>query len=147
MGLPSSKYKEYINSPKWVFKRAEFLKSNLVQKASDVNNRIIYKCGICQRFTRFAEVHHITYQNLGEELLSDLMCLCTVCHHKVHELGFEQAKNRPIPNLYSLSTYWDEKKAFLQKQKFTVYPKIALFEDKITNKHMKHRKFKSKNKK
>jgi 5-methylcytosine-specific restriction endonuclease McrA len=33
------------------------------------------------------QVHHMTYQNRGNERFEDLRLLCTECHHRVHTLG------------------------------------------------------------
>jgi len=32
------------------------------------------------------EVHHLTYDNLGDESLEDLICLCRDCHRQLHGL-------------------------------------------------------------
>jgi 5-methylcytosine-specific restriction endonuclease McrA len=33
---------------------------------------------------RAVEVHHLTYERLGEERLTDLVALCRSCHEREH---------------------------------------------------------------
>jgi 5-methylcytosine-specific restriction endonuclease McrA len=40
------------------------------------------------------EVHHKTYERLGEEELEDLVVLCHGCHREEH--GLPRSKRRPI---------------------------------------------------
>ena len=44
-----------------------------------------FKCEICGSESSL-EIHHISYDHLGNELDSDLMCLCRNCHQIVHDL-------------------------------------------------------------
>lgn len=41
-----------------------------------------FRCSSCNDL----HVHHITYEHLGEEKMSDLQVLCASCHRKEHEL-------------------------------------------------------------
>jgi hypothetical protein len=41
-------------------------------------------CQLCKLETA-TEVHHLTYKNLGNELLEELTSYCRACHEKVHE--------------------------------------------------------------
>ena len=43
-----------------------------------------YTCQFCKS-ERATEVHHLTYKNLGNELLEELTSYCRACHEKVHE--------------------------------------------------------------
>lgn len=45
-----------------------------------------HKCTRCPNRTRL-EVHHLTYERLGDELLSDLTTLCYDCHRAIHKEG------------------------------------------------------------
>ncbi len=40
-----------------------------------------YKCTKCPN-TNCLEIHHLTYERYGKELLADLITLCTDCHRK-----------------------------------------------------------------
>ena len=42
-----------------------------------------YKCVICNE-AKDLNVHHITYENLGAEKVSDLVTLCRNCHENIH---------------------------------------------------------------
>jgi len=64
-------YKEYINSPKWQRKRQQRL-------ALDNN-----ECKLC--FTRDnLRVHHISYDQLGDEPMKHLLTVCRECHTMIH---------------------------------------------------------------
>ena len=43
------------------------------------------KCSMCGA-TKTLEVHHLTYDNHGDELhhLDDLTCICRKCHENLH---------------------------------------------------------------
>lgn len=42
-----------------------------------------FKCVICNE-AKNLNVHHITYENLGAEKVSDLVTLCQGCHENIH---------------------------------------------------------------
>lgn len=51
------------------------------------DNYACQSCGAKQNL----EVHHITYEQLGKEKLTDLVALCSKCHNHVHnELGYDR---------------------------------------------------------
>ena len=68
---PYYKYCEYLNSQEWKGKRDLALK------------RDGYKCQKCKIKTA-DDVHHLTYENLGNEKLSDLLSVCRECHIRIH---------------------------------------------------------------
>jgi hypothetical protein len=68
-------YQDYLRSPEWQNKRTWAL------KWAD------YRCQVCNSPDRL-EVHHRTYQNLGQELPGDLTVLC----HKHHKLLMPERK-------------------------------------------------------
>lgn len=49
--------------------------------------------GLCQgcREVKGAHVHHLTYERLGEELLTDLVLYCEPCHEKAHGRKFARS--------------------------------------------------------
>ncbi len=69
-------YKEYLQSSLWYQKREFFLKLNP-------------KCKKCRKES--TEVHHISYENIGNEGGRDLMALCRKCHKKIH--GVKNGRN------------------------------------------------------
>ena len=74
----SFEYKLYMQSAPW-----RILSDMVKQRAG-------YTCEICsavgKKIGGFAtlHVHHLTYERFGEEDMSDLVCLCSNCHRKVH---------------------------------------------------------------
>lgn len=66
-------YYAYINGPEWKARRARHL--------------LTYgkRCEACHR-TQDIEVHHRTYQRMGDELDTDLAVLCDDCHTLVHQI-------------------------------------------------------------
>ncbi|PLS85216.1 MAG: hypothetical protein CYG60_13800 [Actinobacteria bacterium] len=66
-------YKEYLRTPHWKRKREAKLRS------------VGRRCQFCNRGPHNLDVHHRTYERLGEELDQDLTVLCRACHTNFHE--------------------------------------------------------------
>ena len=67
------KYEEYIQSKEWRAKKRERLvKDNFL-------------CQDCRIPNKALEVHHITYDRLGDEDIFDLVTLCRKCHIDIHQ--------------------------------------------------------------
>jgi hypothetical protein len=64
-------YKTYIRSPEWRRKRL-----GIIRRAG----------GICERCHKWpvVNVHHLTYERLGDEFDSDLLGVCSKCHKELH---------------------------------------------------------------
>ena len=69
----SKEYEEYIKSSEWQETRQRILK------------RDRFRCVMCGE-PKNLHVHHITYENLGEEKDADLVTLCEECHIKLHDI-------------------------------------------------------------
>lgn len=67
-----TQYKTYLLSEEWANKRRAVLR-----RAS----------GLCEGCLKqnAREVHHLTYANVGDELLFQLVALCGSCHEKAHK--------------------------------------------------------------
>ena len=65
------KYHAYLNSRKWKRLRAKVLK------------RDHYRCTRCG-YPKRLQVHHLTYDRIFHERLSDLVTLCARCHMREH---------------------------------------------------------------
>jgi 5-methylcytosine-specific restriction endonuclease McrA len=65
-------YRDYLRSPEWRRTRAAAL------------HRAGNACSLDITHTGDLEVHHRTYERLGEELASDLIVLCRDCHRLHH---------------------------------------------------------------
>ena len=67
----------YMKSSKWFKIRKKVLK------------RDSYMCQACMSKNNL-DVHHITYEYTGEEVLENLVAICRDCHSELHEeLGFD----------------------------------------------------------
>lgn len=66
-------YAEYLQSDEWKEKRAK---------------TILRAGGICEgcRCKEATVVHHLTYRDVGDEFLFQLVALCDGCHHRYHEV-------------------------------------------------------------
>ena len=60
-------YHRYMASREWALKRQE------------IRARSGGRCERCKR-GEVTSVHHVTYERLGRELLSDLLAVCKPCH-------------------------------------------------------------------
>jgi hypothetical protein len=69
-------YRSYIKSDAWRRKRIE-----VIRRAK----------GVCERCGRWpiVNVHHLTYQRLGNEMPGDLLGVCLVCHEELHGVSNE----------------------------------------------------------
>jgi hypothetical protein len=59
-------------------------KSYAVKRAAGFRCEYVYSNGQRCRATSMLESHHTTYERLGRERGSDLVCLCRFHHMKVH---------------------------------------------------------------
>lgn len=75
----------------------EYLKSDYWQTVRDhILSRDGYRCRLCNLDIDL-QVHHRTYDNLGEEKFEDLITLCGFCHstfHKENNFKYTKMKNR-----------------------------------------------------
>jgi hypothetical protein len=68
----SEKYRAHLESPAWIAKRTK-----VMQRARKI-------CEGCLE-ERAEHVHHMTYDNLGNEFLFELVAVCMTCHARLHE--------------------------------------------------------------
>lgn len=71
--LKTMPYKEYLETDEWKLKRKDAL------------IRANYKCQLCNQ-SGALNVHHRTYERRGNELIKDLIVLCSKCHSKFHDI-------------------------------------------------------------
>ena len=69
-------YSEYLRSAEWAGRRAKVLA------------RDGYRCRGCGDAPA-TQVHHLTYDRVGNELLFDLVSVCDRCHERCHPRGGE----------------------------------------------------------
>jgi 5-methylcytosine-specific restriction endonuclease McrA len=71
-------YDQYLNSPRW---RA--IRRAVMERAQGL-------CEGCRRRPA-TEVHHLTYEHVGDELLWELKAVCDHCHRRCHPESQETA--------------------------------------------------------
>lgn len=74
--MDKEEYVEYIKSSDWRERRKEMM---------DEANNECFNCG-----EKATELHHLSYVNLGFEMLyEDVIPLCNKCHKEVHKTNKE----------------------------------------------------------
>jgi len=68
--IPHS-YADYLQSTEWRVRRADALEA------------AGFRCQRCGHMYGL-DVHHVTYERLGNERPEDLVVLCRVCHAELH---------------------------------------------------------------
>lgn len=105
-------YVAYLKSKQWATKRQEKLES--VNYSCDRDIGLTYQKGedgILRRVTECSgslEVHHRTYDNLGNEPLSDLTVLCTLHHEREHRSISEKNHFEKGLDTYATKKYGDD---------------------------------------
>jgi len=86
--VTKEEYYEYLKSPKWQEKRTKRL---------SLDNFTCQKCG--ERHNNL-QVHHITYENVGnEDIYRDLITLCRSCHEEVEKNKEHEEKKEKTVSL------------------------------------------------
>lgn len=67
----NKEYSKYLHTKEWIARRDKIREKRKV-------------CEICGRDDRL-QVHHLNYDNLGNEKDEDLMLLCETCHQYMHK--------------------------------------------------------------
>ena len=78
-------YFQYMHSNAWRWIRRKALE------------RDKYICQVC-KIRMATQVHHLTYERFGHELLEDLLSACRSCH------SILTRQSRPRPQIYDIST-------------------------------------------
>jgi hypothetical protein len=85
----SDEYRRYLQSQQWKEKCARKLKEA---------KHCCERCGIPEEYARL-EVHHKTYERLGNELSIDLEVVCVHCHPIADQERSYQSKRRSMQKL------------------------------------------------
>ena len=79
-------YVEHLMSEKW--------------KQTKLTRLLIddFKCKQCNKpiTAETSHCHHITYQNLGDEGMKDVVSVCPQCHNDIHEFYGKNASRYPL---------------------------------------------------
>ena len=86
--MTKRKYERYVQTDCWKLRRARYLK-------------LQDRCEVCQNHVEL-DVHHLSYERLGEERDSDLIAVCRDCHALLHELPSARSLKFAITCLGSL---------------------------------------------
>lgn len=85
--LSKSEYAAYLKTPAWK------------RKAAMVHAHAKHLCEGCG-LHKSQEVHHLTYANIGNEFLFELVAICALCHDRIHGKAVSSALlNSPIAKL------------------------------------------------
>jgi 5-methylcytosine-specific restriction endonuclease McrA len=76
------RYQRYLRSERWRLLRKQVLR------------RAGWRCECCGRRGPL-DVHHLTYERFGRELLGDLQALCRDCHDGAHREARGRDPTRP----------------------------------------------------
>ncbi len=74
--MNAQEYLHYLQSPEWKDRAKECIKHYGERCA-------VCKCGWRRRTLH---VHHLHYQNVGNEQVEDLVVLCKTHHHEIHKM-------------------------------------------------------------
>jgi 5-methylcytosine-specific restriction endonuclease McrA len=99
-------YRHYIASEKWRNSPAR------LTELSEANNR----CRLCFEKGSAAaplEVHHVTYERMGEEALGDLVALCHGCHVDVTSMLRRRRYRRRTPRRADVQCLRDMRNSFI----------------------------------
>jgi hypothetical protein len=77
LGLTIEEYDKYLETPHWKEFRRQAFKEQLKTLGQN-------RCSRCQKSAVTLHVHHLTYERLGKELLTDVEIICRDCHKKEH---------------------------------------------------------------
>jgi 5-methylcytosine-specific restriction endonuclease McrA len=89
----SPEYQTRIRSAEW-----RKLRQELILRAR-------HRCQRCQTLSPALSVHHLTYERLGRELLSDLVVVCTLCHEALDRIRQEESRRRQ--EAQRAQAHWD----------------------------------------
>lgn len=78
MKKPFLDYTKHINSDRWERRRQQAIQ-DVGGTCQFIKNGKL--CGSTDRI----QVHHLSYDNLGNEKPEDLLVVCRECHRRVHE--------------------------------------------------------------
>lgn len=83
----SIEYDRYMHSKAWERKRQERI---------EIDNHVCCMCGRPEgKCKNGLQVHHISYQHLGNEIVETELCsLCPTCHRLIHKY-YSRAREKP----------------------------------------------------
>ena len=136
-------YKEYLQTNHWKQTKLQYLKSHNSNKELNQRAKKIAKCFnsvssgnclLCNKETDQLEIHHLTYERLGEEKRGDLVAICRDCHDMQHKTYNHYGGRK------SLYKIWEITKSNFSYQYFDEEEKLSKqFKKKLKKKNRKSR--------
>ena len=84
--MVSAKYKKYLQSKEWANLKLDLLR----ERGCFCEN-----CGK-PKPPNVLHIHHKTYERIFNELATDLVILCPLCHKKEHGIGEKKKPLKPV---------------------------------------------------
>lgn len=94
-------YRHYINSDLWKIKKI------IIRNGADGSKQ--RRCKVCKEWC-YTQVHHRTYNRLGNEKKKDLIEVCSNCHNEIHNL------EKKGMWLYTIDAYLKAKKRRIREK-------------------------------
>lgn len=92
LGFRMEEYEKYLESEHWQAFRKLALQEQLKQHGRNFCQQCAPGCVTCEGAE--LHVHHLTYERLGAELITDAQIICRECHLKEHKRDAEsQGRN------------------------------------------------------
>jgi hypothetical protein len=91
LGLRMEEYDRYLETEHWQTFRKLALAEQLKQHGHNF-------CQTCAEESVALHVHHLTYERLGKELLTDVTIICKPCHDKTHLRDGQSRKRNYAPD-------------------------------------------------
>ena len=80
LGLTINDYDKYLETPHW----KAFQKQVYEEQRRRLGHNRCERCPDAGPMKETLHVHHLTYERLGQELLSDVLIICRDCHKRIH---------------------------------------------------------------
>lgn len=93
-------YKDYLKGLHWSIFKTKYFQYHKKE------------CSICGKKYGI-QLHHLTYDNIGNETFDDVICVCGECHDKIHEeLKYNKNLNNQIKKCKSVNSKSVDKKKY-----------------------------------
>jgi len=77
LGFKMEEYDNYLETPHW----QAFRKRAFAEQLKTLGEN---RCNRCRKSKVTLHVHHLTYERLGKELITDVEIICGECHKNEH---------------------------------------------------------------
>src|SRR6185369_3222371 len=116
----NERYEKHIASSAWKRFRRDY-------HTWRISNGKKFGCDKCGASKIRLEVHHLTYERLGEEKFSDVILLCHVCHKSVHGRNTTSVKKLTAAQRRLMKRYKRARRQILPARRKHVIPGLGTF--------------------